>query len=102
MQRYRFSWKEGQPGVMAPVDDGTWVRFADAAELDEKARALAAACLAYDAVLRNAANDPEKLTSVRSAAGEDLDQLYVHWLRLAREIAGLPPPNIPPQNPQPG
>jgi hypothetical protein len=44
----------------------------------------ARAAVAYDAAIQSAANDPNKMSSLRTAEGEDLDALYARWISLSR------------------
>jgi hypothetical protein len=44
----------------------------------------AKAAVAYDAAIQSAANDPEKMSSLCTAEGEDLDLLYARWISLSR------------------
>jgi hypothetical protein len=44
----------------------------------------AKAAVAYDAAIQSAANDPEKMSSLCTAEGEDLDALYARWISLSR------------------
>jgi hypothetical protein len=44
----------------------------------------ARAAVAYDAAIQSAANDPNKMSSLCTAEGEDLDALYARWISLSR------------------
>lgn len=57
-----------------------------AIDWEAKCRELAAAVLAYDAAIRNCANDPARMTSDCTAEGDDLDALYMKWLALAQAV----------------
>jgi len=47
---------------------------------------LARACVAYDDAIRACANDPARMTSFSTAAGDDLDGLYFAWAEKARAL----------------
>lgn len=44
----------------------------------------AQAAIAYDKLIRGAANDPQKMSSACTAEGDDLDVLYERWMTLSR------------------
>lgn len=49
-----------------------------------KYRELAQAAIDYDTAIRSCADDPEKMSSFCTAAGDDLDTLYSRWITLAQ------------------
>lgn len=54
--------------------------------LEQAAPALLDACEAavcYDKAIRSCANDPDKMASYCTAAGEELDDLYADWVAAA-------------------
>jgi hypothetical protein len=56
----------------------------DCAIEDELVEACRAA-VRYDESIRSCANDPEKMTSFCTSAGEGLDTLYMDWMTKSRE-----------------
>jgi hypothetical protein len=95
------------PYDMAMADDLSRRQFYDRAqqaleeierlttERDELRRQLAeltAAAIRYDAAIQSCANDPERMSSVCTAEGDDLDALYDDWIGKARVAMGLTRP----------
>lgn len=63
------SWDKSQVSANAHL-------IAAAPELYE----AAAAAVAYDDAIRSCANDPDRMASFCTAAGDDLDSLYADWI----------------------
>lgn len=55
-------------------------------EVAEQLQSLAQAAIDYDAAIRSCADDPNRMSSFCTAAGDDLDTLYMRWIGLAREV----------------
>lgn len=76
--------------VIRAIDEsaGGWIIRVPAGTLLYTAESamLAKAVLAYDAAIRECANDPDKMASHCTATGEGLDKLYLRMVDLAAEV----------------
>jgi hypothetical protein len=76
---YSVWTNDGDQPIAQFMDAGTAHLLAAAPDF----LAAAKAAVAYDAAIQSAANDPEKMSSLCTAEGADLDELYARWISLS-------------------